>query len=92
MSEDELREEIRELRAEIVRLKARAVEDKHFADKRLKAAVEEAQGPTVTALQVQIANLEAHIVEEGAIIDRMCVYLRERNADPDSLALGDCDD
>jgi len=69
------RAEVLRLKAEIVRLKGRAIEDRHFAEKVVELQVGHAKNAGTEELEKQIAELQKTITEEGAIIDRLVVYL-----------------
>lgn len=81
-SERELKIELVDLRAENVRLRKLRAEDKQFAEDRLELAVAMAKDIDVEDLETRIMDLQKTVEEEGAVIDRICVYLRKRN-DPD---------
>lgn len=80
-SERDLRIEIVDLRAENVRLRKLRAEDHKYAEDRLELAVAIATSVDVEDLEERIMNLQKTIEEEGAVIDRICVYLRKRGSD-----------
>jgi len=78
-SESELRIELVDLRAENVRLRKLRAEDRKFAEERLELAVAVAQNVDVADLEQRIMDLQKTLEEEGALVDRIVIYLRKRN-------------
>jgi hypothetical protein len=75
---EELRVELTQVRAENMRLRLRAVEERQFAEERLELAVGLAKDVDTVALEAQIRELQRTIEENDAVIDRICVFLRRR--------------
>ena len=72
---------VRYLRSEIVKLKGRAIEDRHFAEQRFILEAGHSRNADTAELEKQIVELKKTIEREGAIIDRIVVYLTGRDAD-----------
>jgi BMFP domain-containing protein YqiC len=79
--EYEQRIEIAGLKAKVLRLEARAVEDARHAEKRLEMEIHLATHKDVAELEEHIAELQARLAEDDAVVDRICVYLRRRDGD-----------
>lgn len=73
------RAEVLRLNVEVLRLKGRAIEDRHIAEKRIELEVGHAKNADTDALEKQIVELQQTIAEEGAIIDRIVVYLTKES-------------
>lgn len=73
-----LRIELRDLKAENVRLRRLRAEDRQFADDRVELAVAVAKSVDQASLEAQIVELQKTIAREAAVIDRVVVYLRKR--------------
>ena len=78
-SERELKIELVDLRAENVRLRKLRAEDRQFAEKRLELAVAVAQNVDVADLEQRVMDLQKKLEEEGALVDRIVIYLRKKN-------------
>jgi hypothetical protein len=72
---------VRYLKSEIIKLKGRAIEDQHFAEQRHILDVGHSRNADTAELEKQIVELKKTIEQEGAIIDRIVVYLTGRDAD-----------
>ena len=76
--EYEQRIEIAGLKAKVLRLEARAVEDARHAEKRLEMEIHLAPHKDVAELEEQIAELQEKLAEDDAIIDRIVIHMRRR--------------
>ena len=74
--------EIRGLRAENVRLRKLRAEDRKFSDQRaerLELAIAVAEGGDSEHVEERIRELQKTIAEDGAVIDRIMIFLRKRD-------------
>jgi hypothetical protein len=79
--EAEQRIELDGLHAEVRMLRARAKEDAKHAERRLELEIHLATGKDVAELEERIEELKRKLVDNDAVIDRICVYIRRRGAD-----------
>jgi predicted RNase H-like nuclease (RuvC/YqgF family) len=78
----EHRIEIAGLKAQVIRLQARAKEDAANAEHNLELEIHLATNRDVQELEAQIAKLKQKLVDEGCTIDRLIVVMTRETRKP----------
>ena len=84
-TEREQRIEIAGLQAKVVRLEARAREDRRHAQRKLELEIHLATSKDVHELEEHIEELKTKLAENDAVVDRLVIVMRRRGAEEDSL-------